>query len=124
MPPPSITNDFKDSIIKQTAEYDTKLQESLSKHMVYSQKTEYMTPGLENYYFTNVILFAIYFCVVGLVAYRLYPSVKYTKNMKIAIMIGFVIYPFVISAIELRLFDSFYYYYALITGTVFEKYEL
>ena len=109
--------EFTKTINTQNSELQERLDKIQSSHMVDSQKSGYQTAGLENYMFANMLLFGLYLCIVIGIAYRLYSSVKYSRNIKIVIVTAFVMYPYVISSIESGVYNYIAYYYALITGT-------
>ena len=110
-------SDFTKTINKQNIELQERLDKIQSSHMVDSQNSGYQTVGLENYAFVNMLLFGLYYCIVIGIAYRLYSSVKYSQRVKIAIILVFAMYPYVINSIEIGVYNYIMYYYALITGT-------
>ena len=108
---------FNKTVNEQTKQLQEQYDKIKSEHMVYSQKSNYQSEGLDTYIFANLLLFVIYYCIVIAIIYRLYSSVKYSRNIKFAIILLFVIYPYVISSIEAGIYNYFTYYYTLVTAT-------
>ncbi len=110
---------FSVTVNEQNKDFGERLDQIQSGRMVDSQKSGYQTAGLENYMFANTLLFGLYYCIVIAIIYRLYSSVKYSRNIKIVIVIAIVMYPYMISSIETRIYNFIAYYYAIITGNVY-----
>ena len=110
---------FIKTINEQTKDLQEQLERIDSKHMVDSQKSGYQAKSLDTYIFTNFLLFVLYYCIVIGIAYRMYSYTKYSRNVKIAIVLAFALYPYLISSIEMSIYGYIVYYYALITGNVY-----
>ena len=67
------------------------------------------------------VLFCIYYILFFGLAFVLYKSAEYSIKMKAFILLSFLLYPFVISMIELKIYDTFMYLKALVTGTIYKK---
>jgi len=110
---------FSTTVDDQTKEFTERLDQIQSGRLVDSQKSGYQAVGLENYMFTNMMLFGLYYCIVIAIIYRLYSSVKYSRNIKFIIILAIIMYPYVISSIEMRVYNFVTYYYAIVTGNVY-----
>ncbi len=110
---------FSVTVNEQNKDFGERLDQIQSGRMVDSQKSGYQTAGLENYNFANTLLFGLYYCIAIAIAYRLYSSIKYSRNIKIVIVMAIVLYPYVISSIESRVYNLIAYYYAIVTGSVY-----
>lgn len=67
------------------------------------------------------LLFCIYYILFFGVAFVLYRSVDYSIKMKVFLLLLFLFYPFLISMVELKIYNVFMYFKALITGTIYKK---
>ncbi len=110
---------FSAIVDEQTKEFTERLNQIQSNRLVDSQKSGYQAVGLENYMFANTLLFGLYYCIVIAIIYRLYSSVKYSRNIKFIIILAIIMYPYVISSIEMRIYSFATYYYAIVTGNVY-----
>ena len=68
-----------------------------------------------------VVLFFIYYILFFGLAFVLYKSVDYSAKMKVVLLLLFILYPFVISMVELKVYNLFMYFKALMTGSTFKK---
>jgi hypothetical protein len=110
---------FSATVDDQTKEFTERLNQIKSSRLVDSQKSGYQAVGLENYMFANTLLFGLYYCIVIAIIYRLYSSIKYSRNIKFIIILAIIMYPYVISSIEMRIYSFATYYYAIVTGNVY-----
>ncbi len=117
-------NLFANTVEKQNTDFRNRLQTMESDRRLDSQKSIYQMPSLDNYSFANSILSIIYICIVLVLAYKLYGSAKYSTLIKVLILASVAVYPFIISSIELTLYDNILFYYSLVTGNVYKKTEL
>jgi hypothetical protein len=67
------------------------------------------------------VLFCIYYMLFFGAAFVLYKSVDYSAKMKVALLLLFLLYPFLISMVELKIYNTFMYFKALVTGTIYKK---
>jgi len=70
-----------------------------------------------NYY--AFLLFCFYYALCAIVAFVLYKSASYSTKIKILILLAFLIYPFVIGIIELKIYNVFAFLKAIVTGTIY-----
>ena len=86
-------------------------------------KDKYSTDDKKNYYEKQKIsdakyyfnmLFVVYYILAAVVLFFLYKTTKFSIYMKLFLGLVLGIYPFIISTIELFVFEIFYYIYALI----------
>ena len=67
------------------------------------------------------VLFCIYYILFFGLAFVLYRSVDYSIKMKVTLLLLFLLYPFLISMVELKIYNLFMYFKALVTGSTFKK---
>ena len=67
------------------------------------------------------VLFCIYYIMFFGVAFVLYRSVDYSIKMKAVLLLLFLLYPFLISMVEIKIYNLFMYFKALVTGSIYKK---
>ena len=67
-----------------------------------------------------VVLFFIYYILFFGLAFVLYKSVDYSAKMKVVLLLLFILYQFVISMVELKIYNLFMYFKALVTGSIYK----
>ena len=72
-----------------------------------------------NYYV--FLLFCFYYALCAIIAFVLYKSADYSTKIKILILLAFLIYPFVIGIIELKMYNIFAFLKAIVTGTIYTR---
>lgn len=90
------------------------LQKLNEKYSTDDQKNKFEQQKIENLRATFNSLFVIYYVSLIGVVYFLYKSTAYNIYKKLFIMVGFAIFPFVISTIELLVYDILLYAYSFI----------
>lgn len=100
--------------------------EELSKNITDSystddRKTMYQNTILRGNNYYIFLLFCFYYALCAIVAFVLYRSTAYSTKIKVLIALGFLIYPFVIGIIELKIYNIFEFVKAIITGTIYTK---
>jgi hypothetical protein len=68
----------------------------------------------------NYYLFWIYYALIPILAYFLYTKSTLDYKYKIGIVIGFLIYPFVIFPIEMGIYSLFTWLWAIFIGTPYK----
>ena len=67
------------------------------------------------------LLFCFYYALCLIVAFSLYKSVDYSIKVKVLIVLAFLIYPFVISMIELKIYNIYEFFKAFLLGTIYSR---
>jgi hypothetical protein len=100
--------------------------EELSKNIEHSystddRKTMYQNTIVRGNNYYVFLLFFFYYALCVIVAFVLYRSGAYSTRIKVLILLGFLIYPFVIGIIELKIYNIFAFVKAIITGTIYTR---
>lgn len=67
------------------------------------------------------LLFCFYYALCLIVAFSLYKSADYSNKVKVLIVLAFLIYPFVISMIELKIYNIYEFFKAFLLGTIYSS---
>lgn len=67
------------------------------------------------------LLICFYYALCVIVAFALYRSVEYSNAIKVLIVFAFLIYPFVISMIELKMYNIYEFLKAFVLGTIYSS---
>ena len=90
------------------------LQQLNEKYSTDDQKNKFEQQKIDNLRYTFNSIFIIYYISLIGVLYFLYKSTSYSNYKKIFILIGFAIFPFIISTIELLVYDILIYIYSIV----------
>jgi hypothetical protein len=75
----------------------------------------------------NVILWLIYYVIFIAIVYLLYKKqsehIILTKNQKIYLGLGFLLFPFLITSIEILIYNLYVFIISLIQGLPYQKYS-
>ena len=85
------------------------------------RKTMYQNTIVRGNNYYVFILFCFYYALCLIVVFALYMSVDYSRIIKVLIILAFLIYPFVIGIIELRIYNIFAFFKALVTGAIYKR---
>ena len=113
-----ITLDTVNAQNKTLAEEAKNIREEYSSD---DRRTFYENISLRSSNVYVVVLFFIYYILFFGLAFVLYKSVDYSAKMKVVLLLLFILYPFVISMVELKIYNLFMYFKALMTGSTFKK---
>lgn len=103
-----------------------KTLEELSKNINESystddRKTMYQNTIVRGNNYYVFLLFCFYYALCAIIAFVLYKSADYSTKIKILILLAFLIYPFVIGIIELKMYNIFAFLKAIVTGTIYTR---
>jgi hypothetical protein len=70
------------------------------------------------------LLFCFYYALCVLAAFSLYKSTDYSIIVKVLIVFAFLIYPFVISMIEIKIYNMYEFVKALLLGTIYSSSQI
>ena len=105
-------------LVNQNKKLSDQVKKTSEIHSTDYQKSNYQNANMMSYKFANNILFWSYWVLVLIVAYVVFNSGT-TRAIK-AIIIGlFIAYPFIITNIEILLYELLRYLYALLSNTVY-----
>lgn len=98
----------------------------LSKNIDHSystddRKTMYQNTIVRGNNYYAFLLFCFYYALCAIIIFVLYRSVAYSTKIKVLILLAFLIYPFIISIIELKIYNIFAFFKALVTGTIYTR---
>ena len=85
------------------------------------RKTMYQNTILRGNNYYVFILFCFYYALCAIVVFALYKSADYSTKIKVLIILAFLIYPFIIGTIELKIYNIFAFFKALVTGTIYTR---
>jgi hypothetical protein len=111
------------SAIDLVKDQNTTLEE-LSKNIYESystddRKTMYQNTIVRGNNYYVFLLFCFYYALCAIIAFVLYKSASYSTKIKVLILLAFLIYPFVIGMIELKIYNIFAFLKAIVTGTIY-----
>ena len=67
------------------------------------------------------LLFCFYYALCVIVAFTLYKSTDYSNSVKALIVVAFLLYPFVISMIEIKMYNIYEFLKAFLLGTIYSS---
>ena len=67
------------------------------------------------------LLFCFYYALCAIVAFVLYKSSEYSNWVNVLIVLAFLVYPFIISMIELKLYNIYEFLKAFVMGTIYSS---
>ncbi len=85
------------------------------------RKTMYQNTIVRGNNYYVFLLFCFYYALCAIIAFVLYKSADYSTKIKILILLAFLIYPFVIGIIELKMYNIFAFLKAIVTGTIYTR---
>lgn len=116
----SLYNNINSNLEDQNAKLQSQVQKITEIHSTDYQKSNYQITNIENHRFANIIMSFVYYFLVLYIAYVIF-KLDSSRVFK-AIMLGaFIAYPFIISNVEMLLYEFVLYFYAIITNTVYTK---
>ena len=88
-----------------------------------NQRVKYLDTNVQSWIAINYVLWFIYYAIFFVVAYIIYQNEThgYTNKKKVYIGIAFFLFPFLITTIELLLYNLFLFLWSLITTTPYPK---
>jgi hypothetical protein len=109
---------------QENAAIDEAINSTLDANSTDEQKVFYQETQASYIKFIGIYLFYAYYFVVICVLYVLiFRQTNISKFTRIGIFIAFVIYPFIIGYIESTVLEVISYSYAIISGTVYRKFD-
>lgn len=88
------------------------------------QRVKHMHTNIMGWNLLNYYLWIIYYIVVVVIYYLfLKGNIELEKNTKIYISIGLLLYPFLISTIELLIYNFFSFLYSVMIGIPYPKHS-
>jgi hypothetical protein len=109
---------------QENAAIDEAINSTLDANSTDEQKVFYQETQASYIKFIGIYLFYAYYFVVICVLYvLLFRQTDISKFTRMGIFIAFAIYPFVIGYIESIVLDAISYSYALLSGTVYRKFD-
>ena len=90
------------------------------------QRIKHINNDLLGWNQLNFILWLIYYVIFFVIAYLLYnresEKIVLTKNQKIYLGLGFLLFPFLITSLEILIYNFFVFIISLIQGVPYPKY--
>ena len=107
--------DAQNTAIKETAKniddaYSTDQRKAIYEH-------DMMRGNNKNIF----LLFCFYYALCVIVAFILYRSSEYSNWVKVIIVLAFLAYPFIISMIELKMYNIYEFLKAFVMGTIYSS---
>jgi hypothetical protein len=107
--------DAQNTAIKETAKniddaYSTDQRKAIYEH-------DMMRGNNKNIF----LLFSFYYALCVIVAFILYRSSEYSNWVKVLIVLAFLAYPFIISMIELKIYNIYEFLKAFVMGTIYSS---
>ena len=107
--------DAQNTAIKETAKniddaYSTDQRKAIYEH-------DMMRGNNKNIF----LLFCFYYALCAIVAFILYRSSEYSNWVKVIIVLAFLAYPFIISMIELKMYNIYEFLKAFVMGTIYSS---
>lgn len=111
-----------ESVRSQNQMIDNESANMRDSYSIDSQKGKYMIYNIMNWNRFNFYLWSIYYIIV-IVIYYLFirGEIELKKNTKIYIAILLFIYPFLISTLELIIYNFFHFLYSVMIGLPYPK---
>jgi len=111
-----------ESVKSQNQMIDVESGNMRDSYSIDSQKGKYMIYNIINWNRLNFYLWSVYYIIVIVIYYLFIKGeIELNKNTKIYIAILLFIYPFLISSIELIIYNFFYFLYTVIIGIPYPK---
>jgi uncharacterized membrane protein YhdT len=88
------------------------------------QKVRYLSVDIQNYVFWNFVLWILYYVISLVAIYFVFygkNALYFTRWFKIAIVVLFLLYPMIITSLEILVYGLFTYLYSLITNRPYPK---
>jgi hypothetical protein len=117
-------NDILQMILDQNRLLEQKNQNINDNQTTDNQKNYYMNQNLVYYANVNSYLFLFYFLLIIIISYITIYSIRMNNYMKIATIVGFILFPFVIYDIEVWVFRILRYFYYFANGKVYTHIDL
>ena len=117
-------NDILQMILDQNRLLEQKNQNINENQTTDNQKNYYMNQNLVYYANVNSYLFILYFLLIIIISYITIYSIRMNNYMKIATIVGFILFPFVIYDIEVWVFRILRYFYYIANGKVYTHIDL
>jgi hypothetical protein len=114
------------SLTKQLVDAQNKSINETAKNIddVYStdeRKTMYESDMLRGNSRNIFLLFCFYYALCLIVGFTLYRSSDYSVKVKVFIVLAFLVYPFLISMIELKMYNIYEFLKAFVMGTIYSS---
>lgn len=116
----SVSQNTLDAINAQNKTLEEETQNITEEYSSDDRRTFYENISLRGNNAYIFVLFCIYYIMFFGVAFVLYRSVDYSIKMKAFLLALFLFYPFVISMVELKIYNLFMYFKALVTGSIYK----
>ena len=116
------SNDLYESVRMQNQQIDNESANMRDSYSTDKQRIKYMNYNIINWNRLNFYLWSVYYIIVIVIYYLFIKGeIELKKNSKIYISILLFIYPFLISTIELIIYNFFYFLYTVIVGIPYPK---
>jgi len=112
------TIDAQNTAISETAKNIDNAYSTDGRKAMY--ETEMMSGNNKNIF----LLFCFYYALSLVVAFVLYRSTDYSNKVKVLIIFAFLLYPFVISMIELKMYNIYEFFKAFLLGTIYSSSQI
>ena len=107
--------DAQNTAIKETAKNIDDVYSTDGRKAMY--ETDMMRGNNKNIF----LLFCFYYALCLIVGFVLYKSTDYSIAVKVLIVLAFLVYPFVISMIELKMYNIYEFLKAFVFGTIYSS---
>ena len=107
--------DAQNTAIKETAKNIDNAYSTDGRKAMY--ETDMMRGNNKNIF----LLFCLYYALCVIVAFALYKSTDYSIAVKVLIVLAFLAYPFIISMIELKMYNIYEFLKAFVMGTIYSS---
>jgi hypothetical protein len=113
-----------DILTKQVVDAQNKAIRETSKNI----DDAYSTDGRKAMYETDMmrgnnrnifLLFCFYYALCVIVAFSAFKSTDFSITIKVIIVLAFLLYPFIISMIEIKMYNIYEFLKAFVTGTIY-----
>jgi hypothetical protein len=116
------STDLYQSIRMQNQQIDNESANMRDSYSTDKQRIKYMNYNIINWNRLNFYLWSVYYIIVIVIYYLFIKGeIELKKNSKIYIAILLFIYPFLISSVELIIYNFFYFLYTVIIGIPYPK---
>lgn len=110
---------YCEMVKKQNEKLDDQLKKLKERNSTDFQRTKYENKTISTYSFVNSALLWVFYLVVLVVAVLIFRTSAVGLYAKVAIIVAFLIYPFIVNSAERILYKLLSYSYALMSGTVY-----
>lgn len=117
----NIDLNYYNSIANQNKQMDTEIQKNKNNYSTDDQKVYYQSQQVDYLNLFNSYLFIIFYSLLIILCYFLYYSKTLSNYMKIGMIVGLTLFPFIIMTIEKNAYNTIMYIFAIINGIAYTK---